>query len=112
MSEGTLLLKLVAGLSCAWIGITRLFVKKSLLACPSILRPPIVFWYAMSFAGTFGLLLALRDLDATLVFPFTGLTLVVILVGGWFWLGEPVSPMRVSAVSLILFGTFLLWLAK
>ncbi|MEK7110688.1 MAG: EamA family transporter [Patescibacteria group bacterium] len=81
-------------------------------ALPFVNRPPGILLFASLAAGaifTLALFLfykLLQESEASRVTPLVGgLTPVVILILGWFFLGETLTLLEIAAFALILFGS-------
>lgn len=67
--------------------------------------PVILFAYAAGFMANLGWLYVVTKLPLTIAFPvYMGVTFLFILLGGWMFLAEAVTPTKIAAILLILAG--------
>lgn len=67
--------------------------------------PIIVSAYAAALLASFVWLFVITKLPLVVAFPvYIGVTFVLVIIGGWFFLSESISPMRLASVCLILSG--------
>jgi multidrug transporter EmrE-like cation transporter len=70
--------------------------------------PVILSAYASALFASFAWLFVVTKLPLTIAFPvYIGVTFVLVLSGGWVFLSEPVTLMRIVAILLILIGIVL-----
>jgi len=73
-----------------------------------IVDPVILSAYASALLASFAWLFVVTKLPLTIAFPvYIGVTFVLVLAGGWVFLAEPVTLMRIVAILLILIGIVL-----
>lgn len=51
-------------------------------------------------------LMALSRVDLSFAYPFLSISYVLVLLAGYFWFGEAITPARIGGVALICVGTF------
>jgi multidrug transporter EmrE-like cation transporter len=67
--------------------------------------PVILFAYAAALIASFAWLYVVTRLPLTVAFPaYIGVTFVMVLFGGWFFLAETMNATKVVAVLMILGG--------
>ncbi len=67
--------------------------------------PVILSAYAAALLASFAWLYVVSQLPLTFAFPvYIGVTFVMVLFGGWFFLSETISVTKIAAVLLILCG--------
>ncbi len=67
--------------------------------------PVILSAYAAALLASFGWLYVVTQLPLTVAFPvYIGVTFVMVLFGGWFFLSETISVTKIAAFLLILCG--------
>jgi multidrug transporter EmrE-like cation transporter len=70
--------------------------------------PFILSAYGTAFFASFMWLYIITKLPLAVAFPvYIGLTFVLVVVGGWFFLSEAVTLARIASVILILTGIIL-----
>ena len=70
--------------------------------------PVILSAYAAALFASFAWLYVVTKLPLTVAFPvYIGVTFAMVLLGGWFFLGETLSTPKIIAVMLILCGIVL-----
>jgi multidrug transporter EmrE-like cation transporter len=70
--------------------------------------PVILSAYAAALVASFAWLYVVTKLPLTIAFPvYMGVTFVMVIFGGWFFLAENVTAIKVTAVALILCGIIL-----
>lgn len=70
--------------------------------------PVILSAYAAALLASFAWLYVVTKLPLTVAFPaYIGLTFALVLIGGWFFLGEQLTPLKIAAVMLIMSGIVL-----
>jgi multidrug transporter EmrE-like cation transporter len=73
-----------------------------------IVDPIILSAYASALLASFAWLFVVTKLPLTIAFPvYIGVTFVLVLAGGWAFLSEPLTTMRILAILLILTGIVL-----
>ncbi|MDT4291151.1 hypothetical protein RO575_16410 [Methylomonas sp. MO1] len=64
--------------------------------------------YATALLGSFLWLVVVSRIPLSIGFPvYIGVTFLMVMVGSWLFLGEPVSVIRMAAATLILAGIVL-----
>lgn len=67
--------------------------------------PIIVSAYAAALLASFVWLYVITKLPLVVAFPvYIGVTFVLVVIGGWFFLSESITAMRLASVFLILSG--------
>ena len=67
--------------------------------------PVIVSAYAAALLASFVWLYVVTKLPLVVAFPvYIGVTFVLVIIGGWFFLSEAISATRIVSVLLILAG--------
>lgn len=67
--------------------------------------PVILSAYVAALIASFAWLFVVARLPLTVAFPvYIGVTFMMVLLGGWFFLAETMSTTKLIAISLILFG--------
>lgn len=67
--------------------------------------PIIVSAYAAALLASFVWLYVITKLPLVVAFPvYIGVTFVLVVIGGWFFLSESITAMRLVSVFLILSG--------
>ena len=67
--------------------------------------PVILSAYAAALLASLAWLYVVTQLPLTVAFPvYIGVTFVMVLFGGWFFLSETISVTKVAAILLILCG--------
>ena len=67
--------------------------------------PIILSAYAAALLASFAWLYVVTQLPLTVAFPmYIGITFVMVLFGGWFFLSETISVTKIAAILLILCG--------
>jgi multidrug transporter EmrE-like cation transporter len=67
--------------------------------------PIIVSAYAAALLASFVWLYVITKLPLVVAFPiYIGVTFVMVVIGGWFFLSESVTAMRLVSIFLILSG--------
>ena len=70
--------------------------------------PVILSAYALALIASFAWLYVVTKLPLTVAFPvYIGVTFTMVLLGGWFFLGETLTTTKVIAVVLIMCGIVL-----
>lgn len=70
--------------------------------------PVILSAYAAALIASFAWLFVVTKLPLTVAFPvYIGVTFAMVLLGGWFFLGEQVTVTKVIAILLIMSGIIL-----
>ena len=70
--------------------------------------PVILSAYAAALLASFAWLYVVTQLPLTVAFPvYIGVTFVMVLFGGWFFLSETISVTKTAAILLILCGVAL-----
>ena len=70
--------------------------------------PVILSAYAAALLASFAWLYVVTQLPLTVAFPvYVGVTFVMVLFGGWFFLSETISLTKTAAILLILCGVAL-----
>lgn len=70
--------------------------------------PVILSAYAAALIASFAWLYVVTKLPLTVAFPvYIGLTFAMVLLGGWFFLGETLTTTKVLAIMLIMGGIVL-----
>lgn len=70
--------------------------------------PAIISAYGAALIGSFAWLYVVTKLPLTIAFPiYIGVTFALVLLGGWFFLGEALSSTKVIAILLIFAGIVL-----
>lgn len=73
-----------------------------------LLDPIILSAYATALIASFAWLFIVTKLPLTTAFPiYIGATFCMVLVGGWFFLAEAISPIKVLSILLIFSGIVL-----
>jgi multidrug transporter EmrE-like cation transporter len=73
-----------------------------------IVDPVILSAYASALLASFAWLFVVTKLPLTIAFPvYIGVTFVLVLMGGWAFLSEPLTAIRILAILLILTGIVL-----
>lgn len=73
-----------------------------------MLDPVILGAYASALLASFAWLYVVTKLPLTVAFPvYIGVTFAMVLLGGWAFLGESLSPAKMAAVALIMCGIVL-----
>ena len=52
-------------------------------------------------------LMVLSRLDLSAAYPITSLGYVLVALAAYFWLGEPLSPMRMAGIMVIVLGVWM-----
>ena len=73
------------------------------------LTDPVIFTaYTSALLASFVWLYVITKLPLTIAFPvYIGVTFAMVLLGGWFFLSESLTTMKIFAVVLILSGIVL-----
>ena len=58
--------------------------------------------------GTLLWLMALKQLDLSLAYPFVGMSFIMVFMIGVFFLGEPFNLMRLAGTCIIIIGLLIL----
>lgn len=67
--------------------------------------PLLLSAYVAALLASFIWLFVVARLPLALAFPvYIGVTFVLVILGGWMFLSEPILPMRLLAAALILAG--------
>lgn len=67
--------------------------------------PVILSAYAAALIASFAWLFVVARLPLTIAFPvYIGVTFVMVVVGGWFFLAETISLQKLASMGLILGG--------
>lgn len=67
--------------------------------------PLILLSYFFALLGSFAWLYIVTKLPLAIAFPiYIGLTFSMVLFGGWFFLSEPISSIKLFAILLIFSG--------
>lgn len=67
--------------------------------------PVILSAYAAALIASFAWLYVVTRLPLTVAFPaYIGVTFVMVLFGGWFFLAESMSSLKIIAIGMILAG--------
>lgn len=70
--------------------------------------PVVLSAYAAALVASFAWLYVVTKLPLSIAFPvYIGLTFSMVLLGGYFFLGENLTPAKITAVALILAGIVL-----
>jgi len=70
--------------------------------------PAIISAYGAALIGSFAWLYVVTKLPLTIAFPvYIGVTFAMVLLGGWFFLGETLSSTKIIAILLIFGGIIL-----
>lgn len=69
-----------------------------------LLSPLVLSGLALYGVGTVLWLFALRQMDLSLAYPFVAMSFVMVAGSGILFLGEPVSPTRLTGLALIILG--------
>ena len=70
--------------------------------------PFILSAYSAAFFASFVWLYIITKLPLVVAFPvYIGITFVLVVVGGWYFLSEAVTLMRLASVTLIITGIIL-----
>lgn len=70
--------------------------------------PLIISAYMAALLGSFGWLYVVTKLSLTVAFPaYIGITFVLVMISGWFFLSEQMTPMKLLAAFLIFSGIVL-----
>jgi multidrug transporter EmrE-like cation transporter len=70
--------------------------------------PVILSAYAAALFASFAWLYVVTKLPLTVAFPiYIGVTFAMVLLGGWFFLSEALTPVKLVAVLLIFGGIVL-----
>ena len=70
--------------------------------------PVILSAYAAALVASFAWLYVVTKLPLTIAFPvYIGVTFVMVLFGGWFFLAENITAVKVIAIGLIMCGIIL-----
>jgi multidrug transporter EmrE-like cation transporter len=73
-----------------------------------LLDPVIFSGYFAALFASFAWLFVVTKLPLTVAFPlYIGITFMLVLCGGWFFLSETLTPVRILAVTLIFTGVAL-----
>ena len=73
-----------------------------------LMDPVILSAYAAALFASFAWLYVVTKLNLTVAFPiYIGVTFAMVLLGGWFFLSEALTPTKLVAVLLILGGIVL-----
>jgi multidrug transporter EmrE-like cation transporter len=73
-----------------------------------LMDPVILSAYAAALIASFAWLYVVTKLPLTVAFPaYIGTTFVMVLLGGWFFLGETLNTAKIIAVLLIICGIIL-----
>lgn len=74
-------------------------------------RPQVLAGLAMAFAAALSWMLALTRLPLSRAYPFTALSLVLVVACGAWLFAEPIGPARIAGVALICLGVLLVGLS-
>lgn len=67
--------------------------------------PFVISAYSAALFASFSWLYIVTKLPLTIAFPvYIGITFVMVLVGGWFFLSEPLTIAKIIAIIFILTG--------
>lgn len=70
--------------------------------------PLIISAYIAALFGSFAWLYVVTKLSLTVAFPaYIGITFALVMLGGWYFLAEPLPPIKLLAVLLIFVGVVL-----
>jgi len=73
-----------------------------------LMDPVILSGYAAALFASFAWLFVITKLPLTIAFPvYIGITFGMVIIGGWYFLSEPVSITRIIAILLIFSGIIL-----
>lgn len=71
-----------------------------------LLNPWIVSAYAAALLASVTWMLAMTRLQISHAYPMTALTFAVVVIGGAFIFNEPLTPLKVAGIALIVIGIF------
>jgi multidrug transporter EmrE-like cation transporter len=94
------------------IGVDRITLRSAASVADKLLgfagSPFVLLGLSFYALGTVFWLLALRQLDLSLAYPFVALSIIIVSMIGVFGFGEPISPTKAAGLLIIAFGMFVL----
>ena len=70
-----------------------------------VMDPYILSAYAAALGGSMTWMFVVESYPVSLAFPlYIGLTVALVVLGGIWLFGEPITPLRILAIALILAG--------
>lgn len=69
-----------------------------------LLNPWIVSALAAAFLASFFWMAAMTKLQLSHAYPFMGLTFVLVLLASGFFFHEPITPLKIVGIALIILG--------
>ncbi len=67
--------------------------------------PIIISAYATALFASFAWLFVVTKLELTIAFPiYIGVTFIMVMFGGWFFLSEVITPVKIVSAMLITAG--------
>lgn len=69
-----------------------------------LLNPWIVSGFMAAFMASLCWMAAMTKFDLSHVYPFMGLTFVLVLIGSGIFFGETISPLKITGTALIVLG--------
>lgn len=70
--------------------------------------PSILLGFGFYGIGAFVWLLALRQTELSLAYPFVALSFVIVFLIGVLGLGETVNPTKIAGLAIIILGTLVM----
>lgn len=67
-------------------------------------EPRVLAGIALYAASLVAWILALSRVEVSIAYPMVALGYVITVLAAWWWLGESVTPLRLTGVALIVLG--------
>ncbi|MEW6313110.1 MAG: EamA family transporter [Pseudomonadota bacterium] len=80
------------------------FADKFIFLARLLLNPWIVSAFAAAFLAALCWMAAMTKLQLSHAYPFVGLTFVLVLMASGLFFNEPVTPLKIAGVTLIVLG--------
>jgi multidrug transporter EmrE-like cation transporter len=80
------------------------FADKFVFLARLLLNPWIVSAFAAAFLAALCWMAAMTRLQLSHAYPFVGLTFVLVLMASGLFFNEPVTPLKIAGVALIVLG--------
>jgi len=72
-----------------------------------LFQPWVISSYAAAFLASISWMFAVRQLDLSVAYPFTGLAFILVLLSSAVIFNETITPTKIFGVALIIGGIFL-----
>ncbi len=94
------------------IGVDRITLPNAASMVDKLLgfasSPFVLLGLSLYGIGTVFWLLALRQMDLSLAYPFVALSFIIVFMIGVFGFGEPVNPTKITGLAVIILGMIIL----